>query len=58
MKKIFLRLQEFFSCFYLRHIKKPQCIICGEVGTLKVGDHQYICESCAEIMNEIGNDRD
>lgn len=58
MKKFFLRLREIFSCLYLRYIKRPQCIVCGEVGTLKVGEHQYICESCAEIMGEIGNDRD
>lgn len=38
--------------FYLRHIKKPRCALCGQVATLQNSNGSWICEQCAQSMSD------
>lgn len=56
MKRIIRRLIPLWlSDLYLRKIKRPPCIRCEEIGVLKINDKGYICETCAQIMSELGD---
>ncbi len=42
--------------FYLIHIKKPHCALCGQVAILQNDDGSWICEQCAQAMNDLGKE--
>lgn len=44
--------------WYLMHIKKPHCTLCGQVATLRTDSGKWICENCAESMNDLGIEHD
>lgn len=44
--------------WYLRHIKKPHCIVCNEIATLRLDElDTWICENCAQIQSELGGEK-
>lgn len=43
---------------YLIHIKKPRCSLCGQVATLQNTDDSWICDDCAQSMNDLGIEHD
>ncbi len=54
----FACLNLFFRDFYLLHIKKPRCSLCGQVATLQNTDGSWVCDDCAQEMNDLGIERD
>lgn len=42
--------------FYLIHIKKPHCALCGQVAILQNDDGSWICEQCAQAMSDLGEE--
>lgn len=44
--------------FYLRNIKKPTCCKCGQVAILQNDDGSWICEQCAQVMSDLGEEYD
>lgn len=47
-----------FRDLYLIHIKKPRCSLCGQVATLQNDDGSWICDDCAQFMNDLGIEHD
>lgn len=58
MKMFWNDIELFFYDWYLRHIKKPKCFICGRISTLQNYDGSWICDYHAEVMNEMGLERE
>lgn len=44
--------------FYLIHIKKPHCALCGQVAILQNDDGSWICVDCAQVMSDLGEEYD
>ncbi|MEF7407932.1 hypothetical protein V4W88_08325 [Pediococcus acidilactici] len=44
----------FLRDWYLRHVKKPRCSLCGQIATLRNDNGSWICKECAEVMNDLG----
>lgn len=38
---------------YITKIKRPPCVMCDEIGELKLEDGRYICSNCAQIVGEL-----
>ncbi|WP_197059921.1 hypothetical protein [Bacillus sp. UNC322MFChir4.1] len=37
--------------------KRPPCIVCEkQEGELQLNENEWICEKCAQIMHELGNE--
>lgn len=51
-------LLSFIMIYFLLKMKKPHCVICGDVAILKLSKNRYICENCANSMNDIGIEKD
>lgn len=51
-------IELFFYDWFLLHIKKPKCSLCGRISTLQNNDGSWICDYHAEIMNEMGLERE
>ena len=58
MKPILNDIELFFYDWYLLHIKKPHCSLCGQVATLRNDNGTWICDDCAEFMNDLGIEHD
>lgn len=58
MKLLWIDIQLFFYDWYLLHIKKPKCSLCGHISTLQNDDGTWICDVCADVMNDLGIERD
>lgn len=56
MKILWKDIELFFYDWYLLHIKKPHCSLCGQVATLKVNKEIWICENCTQIQSELSRD--
>lgn len=54
MKPILNDIKLFFYDWYLLHIKKPHCSLCGDVAILQNENGSWICDDCAEFMSEAG----
>lgn len=55
---MFISLHLWIHDWYLIHIKKPHCSLCGQVATLRNVDGSWICDECAQFMNDLGIDHD
>lgn len=53
-----LDVQIQINCWYLIHVKKTKCCICGEPAVLLIDSGEYICEDCAQICGEINDEKD
>ncbi|MBY4581306.1 hypothetical protein KM192_00940 [Pediococcus pentosaceus] len=56
MKLLWVDIKLFFYDWYLLHIKKPHCSLCGQIATLKVNKKDWICETCAQIQSELSSE--
>lgn len=37
---------------------QKKCVFCGKKAELKLDNGKYICENCAQIQNELGNEEE
>lgn len=58
MKMFCNDVELFFYDWYLRHIKKPYCSLCGQVATLRINKNTWICENCAQIQSELASEEE
>lgn len=58
MKILWKDIELFFYDWYLLHIKKPHCSLCGQIAILRNDNGSWICEKCAEAMNDLGTEQD
>lgn len=54
MKILWKDIELFFYDWYLLHIKKPHCSLCGQIAILRNDNGSWICKECAEVMNDLG----
>lgn len=55
---LWIDIKLFFRDWYLLHIKKPHCSLCGQVATLQNDNDTWVCDDCAEFMNDLGIEHD
>lgn len=58
MKMFWNNVELFFHDWYLLHIKKPKCPICGNISILQNENGTWLCDDCAEFMNDMGIERE
>lgn len=58
MKPILNDIELFFYDWYLLHIKKPHCPLCGQIATLRINKNTWICENCAQEQSELGGEKE
>lgn len=60
MKMFWNDIELFFYDWYLRHIKKPKCLVCKEIATLQLDCTPvlWICENCAQIQSELASEEE